>query len=932
MFIFTYALASQTITTTGITLGGSPDHFDQAVAVQTTPVSGDTDYLAAWVDADCAGGQTVVVANVTNATWQGMFTGTGLIIMELSGVASSSPVDVTSASSPGATGTTASSGTTAGTSVAGEMALGAVIDAETFTGTDPSYTNVTMGSPIACIAGYMPVPNAGTGVSYSAPANVNNVVAGIVFTLKPASTLTVTTASLPAAAVSTAYSTTLAAAGGTGSGYTWAVSAGSLPAGLSLNSSTGVISGTPNAAGTSNFTVQVTDSGSNTATQNLSITASVPGTYNLSVSSAGTATGHWGDIALVFTGTAGTGASSSDTGTGAPSLALTTTGDNSAIAVIVLDANAVSGASRTWLTLNGYTPTAGNGYELDYTLDSGNYGVYVAYYPDAGPGGSAKTVGLSAPSGMKYTAVAYEILGSPGGTGADTVTGTDAAFITATITAADAGTGTDTATGGLQVPAADTGAGTDTGTLTVATAVSGADTGTGVDTASFTLGAHVFDSAAGTDSAVITAHIAYVAADVYEDAYTDQYPAGTPTPITDTVTGSDEATISAGPSFPQIPLGVSVQLLVNGTWTDITSYVYARSDIEITRGRPDETQQVNPSQCTMTLDNRDGRFSPSNPAGAYAPYLTRNMQLRVYVAAAVALPPAAPVGSPSGPSGTATPVGAPVVSQYTGYRFWGEVASIEQHWDSSGTDRWVNLTAAGPLRRYSQGDATIGSAMHRYYTRLSGSMAPYGYWPAEDSSGAQEIASALSGVAAMGFSGTPSFGSDSSFGGSDSIPAVNGSAWHGQTLAAETPPGAGSLTENTAGTFTWTCPPGVTEITDVVIIGAGGGGGSWGTTKGGGGGGGGSSALAASIGVTAGYTYTYVVAGGGSPGASPGTSGDTAGISYFAGDTVTLLADGGIGGTAGNNSVRRVRRGQRALGMATRAAPGAPGRRARPSP
>ena len=313
--------------------------------------------------------------------------------------------------------------------------------------------------------------------------------------------------------------------------------------------------------------------------------------------------------------------------------------------------------------------------------------------------------------------------------------------------------------------------------------------------------------------------------------------------------------------------------------------MYARSDITITRGRPDETQQVNPSQCTMILDNRDGRFSPSNPAGAYAPYLTRNVQLCVYVDAAVALP------------GGESPV-----SQYSGFRFWGEVASIEQHWDPTGTDRWVNLTASGPLRRYSQGDATIGSALRRYYTRLSGSMAPYGYWPCEDASGAQEIASALSGVAAMGFTGSPSFASDSSFGGSDPIPAVNGSAWHGQTQAAETPPGTGTLTETTAGTFTWTCPPGVTEITDVLIIGGGGGGGSWGSTKGGGGGGGGGSAQASSISVTPGVTYTYVVAAGASPGASPGASGATASYSYFVGDTETLYADGGLGGAGGDNS------------------------------
>ena len=42
---------------------------------------------------------------------------------------------------------------------------------------------------------------------------------------------------------------------------TWSLSAGSLPAGLSLNASTGVISGVPRAVGRSNFTVSVSDPG-----------------------------------------------------------------------------------------------------------------------------------------------------------------------------------------------------------------------------------------------------------------------------------------------------------------------------------------------------------------------------------------------------------------------------------------------------------------------------------------------------------------------------------------------------------------------------------------------------------------------------------------------------------------------------------------------
>ena len=53
---------------------------------------------------------------------------------------------------------------------------------------------------------------------------------------------TVTTTSLPGGTAGTAYSTTLQASGGT-TPYSWSVSAGTLPAGLSLAASTGVISG-----------------------------------------------------------------------------------------------------------------------------------------------------------------------------------------------------------------------------------------------------------------------------------------------------------------------------------------------------------------------------------------------------------------------------------------------------------------------------------------------------------------------------------------------------------------------------------------------------------------------------------------------------------------------------------------------------------------
>jgi hypothetical protein len=84
--------------------------------------------------------------------------------------------------------------------------------------------------------------------------------------------LVVTTGSLASGTVGTAYSATLSASGGV-PGYTWAIVGGSLPSGLSL-AATGVISGTPSAAGASTFTVQASDTQTppDTATKILSIT------------------------------------------------------------------------------------------------------------------------------------------------------------------------------------------------------------------------------------------------------------------------------------------------------------------------------------------------------------------------------------------------------------------------------------------------------------------------------------------------------------------------------------------------------------------------------------------------------------------------------------------------------------------------------------
>lgn len=84
-------------------------------------------------------------------------------------------------------------------------------------------------------------------------------------------------------------------------------------------------------------------------------------------------------------------------------------------------------------------------------------------------------------------------------------------------------------------------------------------------------------------------------------------------------------------AFPQDPLDVAVELQAGGTWTDITDDVYHRDQIEITRGRADEGSHVDPGKCTLTLNNREGTYSPRNPLSPYYGLIGRNTPIRVSV-------------------------------------------------------------------------------------------------------------------------------------------------------------------------------------------------------------------------------------------------------------------------------------------------------------
>lgn len=91
-------------------------------------------------------------------------------------------------------------------------------------------------------------------------------------------------------------------------------------------------------------------------------------------------------------------------------------------------------------------------------------------------------------------------------------------------------------------------------------------------------------------------------------------------------------------AFPQTVLPVKVHIAPGGqpaadpstwVWVDITQWVRTSAGIVIEAGRSDEGARVDPGKATLTLDNRDGRFSTRNTAGPWYGTLAKGCPLRV---------------------------------------------------------------------------------------------------------------------------------------------------------------------------------------------------------------------------------------------------------------------------------------------------------------
>jgi uncharacterized protein YhjY with autotransporter beta-barrel domain len=142
----------------------------------------------------------------------------------------------------------------------------------TFASATTAVCTITSGGALTLLAPGTCTINANQAgnAAYAAAAQVTQSFAIVV----PGGAVGISTTSLPQGTGGVAYNQSITAAGGA-LPYAFAVTAGALPPGVSL-SGAGVLSGTPTAAGTFNFTVQVTDAATQTASQSLALVIAAP--------------------------------------------------------------------------------------------------------------------------------------------------------------------------------------------------------------------------------------------------------------------------------------------------------------------------------------------------------------------------------------------------------------------------------------------------------------------------------------------------------------------------------------------------------------------------------------------------------------------------------------------------------------------------------
>ena len=81
-------------------------------------------------------------------------------------------------------------------------------------------------------------------------------------------------------------------------------------------------------------------------------------------------------------------------------------------------------------------------------------------------------------------------------------------------------------------------------------------------------------------------------------------------------------------AFPLDPLRVRTELFIDGEYVDVTSDVRGEATINISRGRKNEQGRVSPTTCSVTFNDRTGKYNNRNPLSPYYGKIGRNVLMR----------------------------------------------------------------------------------------------------------------------------------------------------------------------------------------------------------------------------------------------------------------------------------------------------------------
>ncbi len=186
-------------------------------------------------------------------------------------------------------------------------------------------------------------------------------------------------------------------------------------------------------------------------------------------------------------------------------------------------------------------------------------------------------------------------------------------------------------------------------------------------------------------------------------------------------TGSTLTVQLAGWAFqPKLYIAFDGPTTANPAWLDCTGFMNAEAGISINPGRADGLSDPNATTCTITVDNSDGRWTATNPSGAWFGLIRKGIWLRIDL----------------------LPLSGTVSRRFTGY-----ITSLPVV--ITGLDSTAQITASDQFVPLTQAPKYQTMIIEEWLADPEGAAYIAGYWPLHEPAGAA-YASDISGQAPAG--------------------------------------------------------------------------------------------------------------------------------------------------------------------------------------